>query len=186
MIGDELLLETEERMETSLHALTEKAKGVRTGRATPEILDPIRVDYYGTPTPLKQLASIQVPDASLLVVKPFDASVLKEVERAIATSNLGLTPQNDGKLLRIPMPPLSQERRKQYADLVKTMAEEARVGLRNVRRDAKKKVDDGKKGVEFPEDDADRLHEEVQKLTDQYSAKVEALVQRKTEELTRL
>ncbi len=186
MSGDALLLEAEERMEATLTTLQEKAKGVRTGRATPELLDPIRVDYYGPPTALKQVAAIQIQDASLIVLKPFDASLLKEIERSISTSNLGLMPQNDGKVIRVPMPSLSQERRKQYADLVKTMAEEARVALRNVRRDAKKLVDEGKKAGEIPEDDATRLHEEIQKLTDQYSAKVEELVKRKTEELTRI
>ncbi len=180
--SDDILLDAEERMEAAVHAMQEKAKGIRTGRATPELVEPLRVDYYGALTPLKQVASIQIPDASLIVIKPFDASLLKEIERAINAANLGMTPQNDGKLIRLPMPPLSQERRRQYADMVKVMAEDARVSLRNIRRDAKKNADDAKKAG-LPEDDAERLHESIQKLTDDYGAKIEALLKKKSDEL---
>ncbi len=187
MTGDDLLLEAEGKMEQSLSSFQEKCKGIRTGRAAPELVEHIRVSYYGTLTPLKQLAAIQIPDASLIVVKPFDASALKEIEKAIATApDLGLTPQNDGKIIRLPIPPMSLDRRKKFADMVKNMAEEARVAVRNTRRDAKKLVDDGKKAGEFPEDDAERLHEEVQKLTDQYTAKVDGLLKRKTEEILKV
>ena len=186
MTGDDLLLEAEGNMESAVNALLERFKGIRTSRATPEMVDSLRVEYYGTSTPIKSLAVIQIPEANCIVLKPFDASVLKEIEKVIATSELGVTPQNDGKILRVILPPLSQERRKKYADVVKTQAEESRVSLRNARRDAKKAVDAGKKEGEFPEDDAERLHEAVQKLTDEYMAKLEDLVKRKTEEILKV
>lgn len=187
MSGDDLLLEAEGKMEQALNAFLEKCKGIRTGRASSDMVENIKVDYYGAATPLKQLAAIQIPDASLIVIKPFDASVLKEIEKTLcAIPDFGITPQNDGKLLRLPIPPMSQDRRKKYADMAKGIAEEARVALRNVRRDAKKDVDLGKKEGTFPEDDATRLHDEIQRLTDEYGAKVEAALARKTEELLKL
>ena len=173
-------------MESTVNVLLERLKGIRTSRAAPEMVDSIRVDYYNTPTPIKQLAVIQIPEANCIVLKPFDPTCLKEIEKAVAGSELGITPQNDGKIIRIILPPLSQERRKKYADMVKTQAEEARVSLRNIRRDAKKDVDAKKKEGVFPEDDADRLHEAVQKLTDQYMAKLEDIVKRKTEEILKV
>ena len=183
MTGDELLLGTEEKMEASLHAFQERCKGVRTGRASPELVENLKVDCYGSSMSLKQVASIQVPEGTMILVKPFDPSLLKEIEHAVTAANLGITPQADGKILRLPIPPLSQERRRQYADLVKTQAEEARVSLRNLRRDAKKAVDQGKKDGDYPEDDAERLHTEIQNLTDQYGGKVDALLAKKTEEI---
>lgn len=186
MTGDDLLLAAEEKMEGAFAHFLERARGIRTGRATPEILDGVKVAYYGTPTPLKQVASIQVADATMLLLKPFDPSVVKEIERAILAANLGIMPQSDGKLLRLPIPPLSQDRRRKYADMLKTMAEEARVVLRNARRDANKGIDDGKKSGDFPEDDAKRLRDGIQRLTDEYGAKVEDLLKRKTEEIMKV
>ena len=156
---DTILLETEDRMDKAFDVLKEKFRGMRTGRASPGLVDGIRVDYYGSPTPLKQIANVSAPEANLLVIKPFDSSALGEIEKAIMKSNLGIHPMNDGKLVRLQIPPLSQETRKQLTGRAKETAEEARIAVRNVRRDGNKQADSIAKTMS--EDDLKRLKEEI-------------------------
>jgi len=179
---DTILLETEERMEKALDVLKEKYRGMRTGRANVGLVDGIRVDYYGSPTPLKQLANISAPEADLLVIKPFDPSSLGEIEKSILKSDVGIHPANDGKIIRLQVPPLSQERRKQLAQRAKETAEEARVAIRNIRRDANKHADGISKTMS--EDDLKRLKEEIQALTKNHEDKIDAALETKTKELT--
>ena len=181
---DPIVLETEERMEKALEVLKEKFRGMRTGRANVGLVDAIRVDYYGSPTPLKQIANISAPEADLLVIKPFDPSALGDIEKAILKSDVGIHPQNDGKIIRLQVPPLSQERRKQLAARAKETAEETRVAIRNVRRDANKHADVIAKTMS--EDDLKRLKDEIQGLTKQYEEKVDGSLEAKTKELTTL
>jgi len=183
MDADELLLTVEERMEKTVDVLKEKFRGMRTGRANPGLIENIRVDYYGAPTPLKQIANISAPEASLLVVKPFDPSSLGTIEKAIQKSDVGIHPTNDGKLIRLAVPPLSQERRKQLAARAKEVSEEARISIRNVRRDANK-LADGIEGIS--EDDQDKLKEDIQNLVKTYEAKVDEALKAKTAELMQL
>ena len=138
---DDIVLEVEDKMEKALNVLTEEFKGVRTGRASLGMVDPIRVDYFGAPTPLKSLASITVPEPRMIMIKPFDPASTDAIEKAILKSEVGLTPQSDGKILRLPVPPLSEERRKQIAKMVKDLGEKAKVSLRNIRRDANSVTD---------------------------------------------
>ncbi|MBI4605870.1 MAG: ribosome recycling factor [Planctomycetes bacterium] len=181
---DTIVLETEERMETALEVFKEKLRGMRTGRANPGLVENVRVDYYGSPTPLKQIANIGAPEADLLVIKPFDPSSLGEIDKAIQKSDVGIHPMNDGKVIRLQIPPLSQERRKQLAAKAKETAEETKVALRNVRRDANKHADSISKTMS--EDDLKRLKDEVQGLLKAYEEKVESSLEAKTEELTTL
>ena len=143
-------------------------RGLRTGRATPALVDQIRVEYYGSPTPLKQLAQINTPDPQQIVIRPFDASVLKEIEKAIRASDLGLSPNNDGKMIRLTVPPMSGEQRQKMVTRIKKLGEEAKVAIRNVRRDANKHFDQAEKAKEMTEDDCERGKEQVQTLTKQY------------------
>src|ERR1041384_6037118 len=186
MDADELLLTTEERMEKTVEVLKEKFRGMRTGRANPGLIENVKVDYYGTSTPLRQIANISAPEASLLVVKPFDPSSLGTIEKAIQKSDVGIHPMNDGKLIRLQIPPLSQERRKQLASRAKEIVEEARIAMRNIRRDANKEVDAIEKGGGVSEDDLDKLKKEIQVLLKSYEDKVEESVKDKTKELTEL
>ncbi len=179
---DTILLETDDRMEKALEVLKEKFRGMRTGRATPGLVDGIRVDYYGSPTPLKQIASISAPEADLIVIKPFDPSSLGDVEKAIMKSDVGIHPMNDGKIIRLQVPPLSQERRKQLAARAKETAEETRISLRNIRRDANKHADTIAKTMS--EDDLKKLKDEVQGLLKSYEEKVDKDLEGKTKELT--
>jgi ribosome recycling factor len=182
MDADELLLDTEERMERAVEVLKEKFRGMRTGRANPGLIENVKVDYYGSPTPLKQIANISAPEASLLVVKPFDPSSLGTIEKAIQKSDVGIHPTNDGKLIRLAIPPLSQERRKQLAGRAKEVSEEARISIRNVRRDANKAAD----GLEISEDEMDKLKENIQELVKTYEGKVDDALKAKTTELTEI
>ena len=179
---DTILLETEDRMEKAFEVLKEKFRGMRTGRASPGLVDSIRVDYYGSPTPLKQIANISAPEANLLVIKPFDSSALGEIEKAIMKSNLGIHPMNDGKLIRLQIPPLSQETRKQLAARAKETAEEARIAVRNVRRDGNKQGDSIAKTMS--EDDLKRLKDEIQTLTKGFEEKIDATLEAKNKDLT--
>jgi ribosome recycling factor len=180
---DEILLDAEERMEKALAYLQQELVGLRTGRASPGLVESIRVNYYGSPTPLKQLANIAAPEAQLLVIRPFDASVLKEIEKAIQTSDLGLNPNNDGKVIRLNVPGLSGDQRKRLVARVKDLAEEARVAVRNIRRDANKNVDNELKAKTITEDDRDRVKDEIQELTKQYEDKVNQLAEKKSQEI---
>ncbi|MCG3135204.1 MAG: Ribosome-recycling factor [Planctomycetes bacterium] len=180
---DDILLETEEKMDKAVEHLAHAFRGIRTGRASPGLVDGIRVDYYGSPTPLTHMASISIPEPRLIMIKPFDASGIQEVVKAIQKSELGITPQSDGKIIRLVLPPLSEERRKQLSAMVKDKAEEARVAIRNVRRDGNKQAkaafDEGK----LPADDEVKLTEEIQNLTKQYEGKVDDLLSKKTKEI---
>lgn len=183
MTGDEILFDCEERMEKAANVFRDDLRGIRTGRATPALVDSIRVSYYGSQTPLKQLANIACPEAQLIVIRPFDATVLKEIEKAILTSELGLTPMNDGKMIRLSVPALSVERRRQLVNRVKELAEQARVAIRNVRRDANKHADVAEKDGDLTEDERDKVKEDVQELTKTYEAKVNEAGDKKSVEI---
>lgn len=179
---DTIVLETEERMVKALEVLKEKYRGMRTGRANPGLVDSIRVDYYGSPTPLKQIASVSAPEADLLVIKPFDPGALGNIDKAIQKSDVGIHPMNDGKIIRLQVPPLSQERRKQLASRAKEIAEEAKIAVRNIRRDGNKQADSISKTMS--EDDLKGLKDAIQKLTGDFEGKIEAAFQAKATELT--
>jgi ribosome recycling factor len=175
--------DAETRMQGALDALSREFAGVRTGRANAALLEHVRVDYYDTPTPLNQVASISVPDARTLMIQPWDQSAMKKIEQAIQKSDLGLTPANDGKAIRLTIPPLNEERRKQLAKSVGKLAEEARVAIRNVRREAKEKVKALLKDKKISEDDERRSETELQKLTDRCTQKVDELQKKKEQEI---
>ncbi len=186
MAMDEILLEAEENMESAVDYLKKEFRGIRTGRASAGLVEHIKVEYYGSPTDLRQLASISTPEATMIVIKPFDPSSGKEIERAIQASDLGITPQADGKVIRLIIPPLSGERRTQLVNQVKKMSEQTRVAIRNARRDANKEIDKQEKASELTEDEAKRGKDEVQKLTDKYEQQVSKLVDGKTSEIEEL
>lgn len=184
MSSDELLLDTEERMEKAIEVLKEKFRGMRTGRANPGLVENVKVDYYGTPTPLRQISNISAPEADLLVIKAFDPSSLGAIEKAIQKSDVGIHPMNDGKLIRLQIPPLSQERRKQLAGRAKEVAEEARIAVRNVRRDANKGADAMEKDGDLSEDELKKLKDDIQDLVKTYEGKIDEALKQKTAELT--
>lgn len=183
MSGDEVLLDAEERMEKCVEHLFADYKGIKSGRATPGLVEGIKVDYYGSPTPLKQLANIGAPEPAMLVIKPFDASAVSDIEKAILRSDIGITPVSDGKLIRLPVPPLSGEQRKKYVKLAKDKAETQRVAIRNVRREANKSADTMKKDGTLPEDIADKVKEQVDELTKSFNKRIDDALKSKTEEL---
>ncbi len=175
--------ETRENMGKSTDALKKEFKRVRTGRASLSILDPIRVDYYGTLTPLNQMASLSIPESRLITIQPWDSSVIKDVEKAILKSNLGLTPSNDGKLIRISIPPLTEERRKQLVKEVHKKGEEHKVAVRNIRRDSNDLLKSMQKDGEISEDDDYRAQEQVQKITDEYVKLIDNICKEKENEI---
>lgn len=183
MTGDELLLGAEERMDKAREVLHGELRSMRTGRAHPGLVEGVRVDYYGSPTPLKQIANITAPEPDLILVKPFDPGSIKDIEKGILRSDVGLTPASDGKVLRLKVPPLSEERRKQLVARAKEVAEEARVSLRNIRRDTNKAIDQRAKDGELGEDESHRLKEEVQQLTKRTEGLVDDELDKKTAEL---
>src|SRR3954454_11056876 len=164
---DDVLMDCELHMEKAVEHLQHELRGIRTGRASPALVEHITVDYYGAPTPLKSIAAISVPEATQLLIKPFSPGDMKSIERAINDSKIGLTPHSDGKTLRLMLPPLSQERRLQLAGQCKTFGEEARIRIRNARRDANKIADTEQKGGDMPEDEATDAKEKIQELTKQ-------------------
>ena len=180
MISD-LLTEAEHKMEQATEHVTSEFSTVRTGRANPQLLQRITVEYYGSPTPLQQLASISVPEPRMLVVQPFDKSTVNDIERALQTSDLGLNPSNDGNVIRIAFPPLTEERRKDLIKLVRNMAEEGRVAVRNLRRHSKSDME--AMHGEISDDDIRRGEEELQKLTDRYVERIDRLLSYKEDEL---
>lgn len=180
MIGD-LLTEAEHKMEMAVEHVATEFSTVRSGRANPQLLQRIQVDYYGSLTSLQQLASIAVPEPRLLVVQPFDKSSVGNIEKAIQQSDLGLNPSNDGNVIRIAFPPLTEERRKDLTKLVRHMAEEGRVAVRNVRRHSKAEMEDLR--GEISDDDIRRGEEELQKLTDRFVVRIDSLLANKEEEL---
>lgn len=180
MISD-LLTEAEHKMELATEHVASEFSTVRTGRANPQLLQRITVEYYGSPTPLQQLASISVPEPRLLVVHPFDKSTVNDIERALQTSDLSLNPSNDGSVIRIAFPPLTEERRKDLIKVVRNMAEEGRVAVRNIRRHSK--ADMESMHGEISDDDIRRGEDELQKLTDRYVEKIDSLLGNKEDEL---
>ncbi|MBI4270144.1 MAG: ribosome recycling factor [Candidatus Rokubacteria bacterium] len=178
-----LLKDLESRMSAAIDGLGREFATVRTGRASAGLLDVIRVDYYGTPTAINQMASISTPDARTLVIQPWEASQLKAVEKAIIASDLGITPVNDGKILRLTMPSPTEERRKQLVKTIHKMAEESRVVVRGVRREANDKLKAMSKDKKISEDEERRGHEQIQKTTDKYIAKVDELLKKKEQEI---
>jgi ribosome recycling factor len=180
---DEVLAEVRERMKKTIEALQDDLLTLRTGRASPALVERLPVDYYGTPTPLNQIASIAVPEPRLLVIRPWDPSALAAIERAIQKSDLGLTPSNDGKLIRLNIPRLTEERRRDLVKLVSRRVEEARVSVRNLRRDALNDLKDFEKEKMISEDDFFEGKEEIQKLTDEFVDKIDAVGKRKEEEV---
>jgi ribosome recycling factor len=180
---DEVLDDIRQRMAKTVEVLHEDLLGIRTGRASPALVEKLPVEYYGTMTPLIQMASIAVPEPRLLVVKPWDPSALSAIERAIQKSDLGLTPMNDGKLIRLNIPRLTEERRRDLVKMVAKRVEEARVSIRNLRRDALKDLQDYEKEKMISEDDFYRGKDEVQELTDQFIGKIDEIGKRKEEEV---
>lgn len=183
MDTDEILLDTEDRMEKAAQVFSGQLQGIRTGRATPGLVDSIRVECYGSPTPLKQIASVTVQEGKQIVIRPYDAGVISNIVKAIQTSELGLTPNSDGRLVRVNVPPLSTERRRQYAGRVKELAEEARVAIRNVRRDGNKHADTAQKEKTCTEDERDEVKDQIQELTKTFEAKVNDLAAAKEKEI---
>ncbi|MFN7035594.1 MAG: ribosome recycling factor [Bellilinea sp.] len=179
----ETVKDAENRMKGAIQSLEEDLAGIRTGRATPALIEKLPVEYYGVPTPLMQLATISVPDARTLLIKPFDATGLKAIERAIITSNLGLTPNNDGKTLRLNLPPLTEERRRDLVKVVNQRLEEAKVAIRNVRRDILKDLRDFEKEKMISEDELKKGEEELQKLTDKLINEIDRIGEIKQKEI---
>jgi ribosome recycling factor len=180
-----VLKDLDSRMSSALDVLGREFAGVRTGRASAGLLEAIRVDYYGTPTPIHQMASVSVPDARTLMIQPWEATQLKEIEKAIMKSDLGLQPANDGKVIRLTMPTPTEERRKQLVKTVHKMAEDARVAVRNVRREANDKLKAMAKDKKTPitEDDERRGHDAIQKTTDKFIARIDELLKKKEQEI---
>ena len=183
MTEKDVIKETRPRMEASVEDLRRKLATVRTGRAAVSLLDPVVVDYYGTPTPLNQMASIHVPEPQMITVQPWDATQLRAIETAIRGADLGLNPSNDGKLVRVPIPPLTEERRRQLAKQVHEFAEEHRTAIRNVRRDANDRLKKMLKDKQISEDAERAALEEVQKLTNNYIGKVDEMAKTKEQEI---
>jgi len=179
----DLLKDVESKMTAAIDSLTRELSSVRTGRASAALLDTVRVDYYGTPTPVNQMASVSVPDARTLLIQPWEATQLQAIEKAIIKSDLGLNPANDGKLIRLTMPTPTEERRKQLARTVHKIAEEGRVAIRNVRREANDRLKAMAKDKNVSEDEERRGHDQIQKTTDRFIAKVDELLKKKEQEI---
>ncbi|MFO0805507.1 MAG: ribosome recycling factor [Gemmataceae bacterium] len=182
MNSAQILKDSEERMEKALDVFRNDLKGLRTGRASPGMLDSLRVDYYGSPTPVKQIASVTTPDASSIVIKPYQAEDLKEIEKAIRASNLGLAPNNDGKIIRLSIPAMSGDQRKKIVQEIKKQGEAAKVSCRNIRRDGNKHFEDAEKAKTMTEDDRDKGKEKMQNLLKSYEAKIDELASKKEKE----
>src|SRR5437660_9696556 len=183
MTSDEILLDAEERMEKAVSVFRDELRGLRTGRARPALVDSVRVEYYGSPTPLKQLAQVSTPDPQQILIRPFDPGILKEIEKAIRSSDLGMSPNNDGKMIRLVVPPMSGEQRQKMVTRIKKSAEEAKVACRNIRRDGNKHFDLAEKNKEMTEDDRDAGKEDVQDLLKKYEEKVAELADKKSKEV---
>lgn len=183
MNAAQILKDAEGRMEKALDVLRNGLKGLRTGRASPAMLDAVRVEYYGSPTPINQVANISCPDPASILIKPFDAAALKDVEKAIRSSDLGLAPNNDGKVIRLNIPPMSGDQRKKMAQHIKKLAEEQKVSCRNVRRDANKALEQAEKDGDLTEDEHDKQKEKVQALLKSYEAKIDDVASKKEKEV---
>jgi ribosome recycling factor len=183
MTSDEILLDCEERMEKAVNVFRDELRGLRTGRATPAIVDNLRVEYYGSPTPLKQIAQISCPEPQQIVIRPYEATMLKEIEKTIRGSDLGMSPNNDGKLIRLNVPSMSGDQRTKMVSRIKKSAEDAKVACRNIRRDSNKAFDAAEKAKELTEDERDNGKEEVQKLLKQYEDKITEMADKKSKEI---
>ena len=168
MSADQIFNDCKERMEKAIEVLKKSLSGIRTGRANPGLVDSLRVDVYGSPTPIKQIASVGAPEPTQIVIRPYDQTVIKEIEKAIVASDLGFNPQNDGRVVRINIPPLSGDVRKKMVSRIKELAEEAKVSIRNIRRDGNKAAEAAEKAKEISEDQRDDIKNEVQELTKKY------------------
>ena len=175
--------ETRDRMGKSIAALEKELKRVRTGRASLSLLDGIKVDYYGTTTPLNQMASLSVPESRLINIQPWDVSVIKDIEKAILKSSLGLTPSNDGKLIRINIPPLTEQRRKELVKVVNKIGEDSKIAVRNIRRDSNELLKGFKNDGDISEDDAFKAQDQVQKITDEYIKQIDEICKEKEKEI---
>jgi ribosome recycling factor len=180
---EDILLEAIDKMERAIEHVQSQFSSVRTGRANPALVDRLLVDYYGSPTPLQQLAGFQVPEARTLVIKPHDRGSLGAIEKAIRESDLGLQPSNDGIIIRLTIPVLTEERRKEYVKVVKNMTEDGRIAIRNIRRDARKQMDTAEKNSEISKDDLERAEKELEKITHDHVEQVEKAFARKEQEL---
>ena len=179
MPADDILFDAEERMEKAVDVLKKNLSGIRTGRANPGLVDSLKVDVYGSPTPIKQVASVGAPEPTQIVIRPYDPSTIKDIERAIIAEDLGLNPQSDGKLIRLNIPPLSTENRRKLVSRVKELTEEAKVSIRNIRRDANKAADQEQKDKVLSEDERDTLKDDVQELTKKYEGVANGLAKEK-------
>ena len=180
---DEIYEETRDRMAKSITSMKSDMKRIRTGRASASLLDGIRVDYYGTPTPLNQMSTISTPESRLLVIQPWDVSVIKDIEKAILKSDLGLTPASDGKIIRLAIPPLTEERRKELVKMVAGTCEDYKIGIRNIRRDSNDMLKSLKKDGDISEDDAYKAQDQVQKITDEYIEQIDKIFKEKEKEI---
>jgi ribosome recycling factor len=180
---DPKLRETRESMEKAVEATRRDLRAIRTGRANPAILDSVRVDYYGTQTPLNQMATIGVPEPRMIVVQPWDRSAVEAIVKALQSSDLGITPSTDGVVIRLPFPPLTEDRRKELVKVAHRLAEEGKVSIRNVRRDANEMLKEYAKSGEVSEDERDRLMDVVQKMTDEHSEEIDNQVEEKVKEI---
>jgi ribosome recycling factor len=183
MSADDILLDVEERMEKAVDVLKHALTGIRTGRANPGLVDSVRVEVYGSQTPLKQLATIGVPEPTQIVIRPFDPTTLKDIEKAIQASDLGFNPMNDGRVVRINVPPLSTEVRKKLVGRIKDLTEESKVSIRNVRRDGNKVAEQAEKDKQLTEDDVKSIKEEIQELTKRFENKVSDMARGKESEV---
>jgi ribosome recycling factor len=183
MTSEEILFDAEERMEKAIAKLKSDLTGIRTGRANPGLLDSLRVEAYGSPTPIKTIASVSAPEPQQLVIRPFDPSIIKDIERGIINSDLGLAPNSDGKVIRLNIPPLSGDVRKKMVARTKELSEESKVAIRNVRRDANKHADAGEKDGDMSQDDAKALKDDVQELTKKFETQANDLALAKEAEV---
>lgn len=184
MSAEEILLDAEERMDKAISVLGDNLSGIRTGRATPGLVDSIKVEVYGSMQPLKQLASIGTPEPQQIVIRPYDAGTIKEIEKAIVAGDLGLNPQNDGRMIRLNVPSLSTEVRKKMVSRIKELAEDAKISIRNIRRDGNKAADNAEKAKELSEDDRDKIKEEIQELTKKYESQATEMAKTRETEVT--
>jgi ribosome recycling factor len=182
-VTEETLLDAMDKMDKAVEHVQSQFSTVRTGRAAPALVERLNVEYYGAPVPLQQLAAIQVPEARMLLIKPHDRGALAAVEKAIRESDLGVTPNNDGVVIRLNFPPLTEERRRDYVKVVKNMAEDGRIAVRNLRRDARKAMESAKTGGAISEDELERAEKELEKITHDHVDKIDAAVGRKETEL---
>lgn len=176
-------MNAEERMKKALTALQHELMGIRTGRASPSLLEGIKVEYYGSVVPLQQVATIAVPEARMITIQPWEKQTISVIEKAILKSDLGLTPASDGHVVRLPIPPLTEERRKDLVKVVKRMAEESRVAVRNIRRDANAALKEAEKKGEIPEDESHKAQDDIQELTDKYIDLVDESLEKKEQEI---